>query len=452
MAQSDPLRIFVAMPGTDMGPNASYKKPESVKANLLEPIREKLETRLERRVELIIEMDKLQPGVIYESMYAEAHDADVYIADLTGANPNVYLELGVRWALRDYVTVPISQSREDVRFNVGANRVIFYNPDNIVRATDQIVSTIETGLRKKICDSPVRLNGKFITIPKSERESLDHEIERLRKELGEDLLRAAKATKDAEQRLTLLRQVVESNPAYAEARLELGRAYRQLSRYDDAVKELTAAQGLEPDNPVVYRELGVCYSKMGKPELAAEALREAVRLDPGNGEAWSNLGGALRRIGMAKAPASYDQKALEEARESYAHAHKLDGYNLYAGLNVARLDLLLSKWEPLRLPQAREAFRKQLNLCRFKVDEDPKDYWRHFDLADALLFCGCGQHDEALQVFDRAVELVPKERRKDTLQSVLGPLQDYLLAGVLQGALEEEVKRVVGRLEASIPS
>ncbi len=37
MANSNVLKIFVAMPGSDMGPNASYTDPESVKANLLQP-------------------------------------------------------------------------------------------------------------------------------------------------------------------------------------------------------------------------------------------------------------------------------------------------------------------------------------------------------------------------------------------------------------------------------
>jgi hypothetical protein len=33
------------MPGTDMGPNATYKNPESVKANLLQPVVEKVKAR-----------------------------------------------------------------------------------------------------------------------------------------------------------------------------------------------------------------------------------------------------------------------------------------------------------------------------------------------------------------------------------------------------------------------
>jgi hypothetical protein len=51
---------------------------------------------------------------------------------------------------------------------------------------------------------------------------------------------------------------------------------------------------------------------------------------------------------MSGAPDSYDKDALLESRTSYNKAHDLNRFDLYSGLNVARLDLLLSKWEPNR--------------------------------------------------------------------------------------------------------
>ena len=107
-----PLNIFVAMPGTTMGDRATYKNPEDVKANLLQLVVERLKSVVNCEVQLTIEKDKKTAGVIHESMFAEARDADVYIADLTGANPNVYLELGVRWGSTGWCNYPnISKCR-----------------------------------------------------------------------------------------------------------------------------------------------------------------------------------------------------------------------------------------------------------------------------------------------------------------------------------------------------
>lgn len=448
MTRQGPLRVFVAMPGTDMGPNAVYKNPESVKKNLLKPVADKLEARLGREVELVIEKDKPLSAVIHASMFAEARDADVYIVDLTGANPNVYLELGVRWALRDRVTVPVVQDVKDLRFNVGGNRAILYSPDNLIEAIDKIADAVEGGLKHTACDSPVRLNSQFVEVPKSELDDLKAEIERLKRSRGEDLLRAATEREQLSERVPLLARAIEINPASVEAYMELGKTYMGLGKYGEAVAPLESARRLAPENAAAHRELGVCYSKLGQFAEAVGSLREAVRLAPGDGEAWSNLGGALRRLGMAGAPdAAYDEKALEEARDSYDRAHRIDRFDLYSGLNVARLDLLLSKGDPALLERAREGFRRQVHLCRHEVEEKPDDVWRKFDLADALLFSG--QYVEGREVMTLAVEAVPRERRPDTLNSVLGPLRGYLKAGVLSGDLLAQVESVVAQLEAA---
>jgi len=198
----------------------------------------------------------------------------------------------------------------------------------------------------------------------------------------------------------------------------------------------------------VHRELSVCYSKQGKPELAVELLREAVRLDPNDAEAWSNLGGALRRLGMAGAPDSYDRKALEDAHNSYQAANRLNRYDLYAGLNVARLDLLLSIWESERLEQAKEGFRKHIYLCRHMIEENPRDYWRYFDLVDALLFSG--EYEEAHSVLNNAIKLLPDDRRQDIITSVVSPLRNYLTAGVAKATLSTEIKKIVDKLEVAV--
>src|SRR5438105_15603443 len=82
------LRIFIAIPG-DMTA-AEWKSSEEVKQYFFEPIRKRLEEVTKRPVQLFYETDKNQLGSIYTSMFSEAWEAEVYIADITGDNPNVY--------------------------------------------------------------------------------------------------------------------------------------------------------------------------------------------------------------------------------------------------------------------------------------------------------------------------------------------------------------------------
>ncbi len=441
----EPLRIFVAMPGTSMGSNATYKNPESVKANLLQPVVDKLKAQLGREITLAIEKDKRVAGVIHDSMFAEAREADVYIADLTGANPNVYLELGVRWAVRDSVTIIISQSVEDLKFNVFANRAILYYPDILIKAIDDIVEAIKSGLAASKPDSPVRLNVQYVTVAQAHIDDLRAQIERLTKARGEDLLRAALAADKPRERLALLEQALAANPASTAVLLEVGKTHRTLAQYQAATEALRQGLRLAPHDALLHRELGVTFSKSGHLSDAIASLREAVRLAPKDDEAWSNLGGALRRVGMSGAPTTFDQGALLQSRDSYAEAHAIARFDLYSALNVSRLDLLLSKWEPSRAAAAKEGFAKQVHLCRHMALESPTDYWRRFDLADALLFSG--EHAEALRVCDEAIALVPAEARPDTLASVLGPLNNYVAAAVLNGTLMADAKTMIEKLE-----
>ncbi len=451
-----PLHIFVAMPGTDMGPNASYQDPKAVKENLLDDVVDRLRSALGCEVDLVIEKDKTRTGDIYDSMFAEARDAEVYIADLTGANPNVYLELGVRWALRDHTTVVISQSVADLKFNVLVNRAIIYGPNNLRKAASDITEAIKSGLSKKYSDSPVRARSEYIEISKAERDALYARIKQLESERGDDLFKLAIQTNNLGKRIEMLRSVVKVNPAFTEAFIELGTALRAADNYAEAFDYLREAVRIEPGNAKGHRELGVTYNKAGQPERAAESLRTAIGLDPQDYDAWSVLGGALRRIGMADAEqGSYDRIALSEARDSYAKARELkksDLARLYPALNVARIDILLSKWEAGRLAQGQEEFRKEINLCRQAIEdemEDEPDYlYNRFNLGDALLFSG--PDPEARRVYQEAIDTVPRDRRADTLRSVLGPMHDMIRAQVLSGDLLAELEQVITMLEGAM--
>jgi hypothetical protein len=64
-------------------------------------------------------------GDVMDWVRSRISSSRLIIADLTGANPNVYLEVGFAWALR-VPTVLLVEKTEDLRFDVRGQRVIEY--------------------------------------------------------------------------------------------------------------------------------------------------------------------------------------------------------------------------------------------------------------------------------------------------------------------------------------
>lgn len=70
--------------------------------------------------------DERAPGDIPSQVYVSLQQADLVIADLTGFNPNVFLELGVRWAL-NLPSVTIFDSEEPLPFDVQNWRTVQFD-------------------------------------------------------------------------------------------------------------------------------------------------------------------------------------------------------------------------------------------------------------------------------------------------------------------------------------
>jgi tetratricopeptide (TPR) repeat protein len=453
-AGSRPLRVFVAMPGSSMGVSARWDDIGEIKQRLLEPAAARLGKELGCTVQLVIEKDKLASGPIHPSMFREAIDSDVYIADLSGANPNVYLELGVRWALKDNVTILISQDiHDDVKFNVSGNRVIPYGPmpNELDRAVSQIVATAVAGIQdpEKI-DSPVRNSLPLYTALRSDWDALREGIARLRQSQAEGLVAAARTATPA-QAVALLQEAVDRDPLCVPAHLQLGIALRKAADYRRAITELRLVVELNEDSAEGWRELGVVLSTSGHLADAAEALYRAVRLAPGDGKTWATLGGLRRRLARSHAGPAFDWHMLRESRDAYHQASQILGNDTYPLVNEARVNLLLSAVEPGTRQAVLNRLRKLQDLARFQAYPDPpasRDPWKGFDLADTLLLTG--QVEEGLDELRSAVDLTDPHNREASLASVIAPLRDYLTLDVLDGPTAAGVRAAIDLCENAI--
>lgn len=117
----------------------------------------------ENNVRILREVEKHTPGNIPADIIKNLAQADVVIADLTGRNPNVYLELGIRYTFKNSGTVLMMQKGGKLPFNIGHMRSVFYSTkrwdtntgsEELSSALTEMYRLIEN--EKYPGDSPVR--------------------------------------------------------------------------------------------------------------------------------------------------------------------------------------------------------------------------------------------------------------------------------------------------------
>jgi len=95
------------------------------------------------------EVDKSAAGSITASLVENLVSADVVVVDLTGSNANVFLELGMRYAVRHSVTVLMAQEGTDIPFDIKGYRFIRYNRFRPREARHRIGGAIGAGLANR---------------------------------------------------------------------------------------------------------------------------------------------------------------------------------------------------------------------------------------------------------------------------------------------------------------
>jgi hypothetical protein len=85
-------------------------------------------------------------GDILEQVKMRIENAEIVIADLTGANPNVYLEVGYAWG-KGRPTVLVANKKDDLKFDVRGQRCLRYQS---IKDLDKLLTTelMELGSRK----------------------------------------------------------------------------------------------------------------------------------------------------------------------------------------------------------------------------------------------------------------------------------------------------------------
>jgi tetratricopeptide (TPR) repeat protein len=345
-------------------------------------------------------------GLVQETFIGAILKTDIVIADLSATgNANVFYELGLRFALRKRITIPIWQKGTELPADLKGTLGVVYEPSNPVANRESFHKFIRQRLASTISDSPVyRIFPVLNIIDKSETDRLNKEIEDLKIRLKNTILDQLSKTLWNEAENLLLQnnlpgafekfnQAYEHTPENLEILIRYGRVLSMANRHDESIAKLLAAVKLIEttgvQSPIVYRELGMAYSRAGKIQLALDWLQKAITMSPLDSDIHGIIGGVYKQ--------NYE---IEKAIEAYERGFNIDPRSTYCVLNIITLRLIRNQTgDRIRV---RQLLTITDNLTKEISKAENTDHWAIFDRAYYLLYSG--NIESAVEEFEHALK------------------------------------------------
>ena len=441
-----PIVVFVAMPYSNMGAHAKWSKPQKAEA-FYEQVCRRIEGSLNRPVELRIEKYSAESGLVIDGMFRAIRDADVFIADLTGSNANVFLELGIRFGVSQGVTILTTQEEQSPPFDLNQMRIVRYANGPTQDAEEAITRIVHSELGTGHRGSPVlnMLNMEVVDRAKWQV------VAGIR---VATLIRESKRTADARERLRLVREAVDVDPFSLDARIELTRVLRIRGEFEEGLQAFEQAVRMFPGSASLHKERGMILDRMtaqgdDRLDAAIQAYQQAISLDGKDADLHGCMGGVLRRKGL-KENAVARRQILESAMHHYQTSMSLERHSTYAGLNVLRLLMLMSDSPSELRRRIGDYMTRMYHLCAFEVADSDLNtlgghWWKMFDLGDVLAMKN--ESDEAIDVYRKAIDLVPATSVADTLISPIRSWTELITSGNLEAGVCKNAECILSLLE-----
>lgn len=356
-------------------------------------------------------------GSIVSDMFQELLIADLVVADLSIANPNVWYEIGVRHALRSRGVVLLFGGSAPSAFDLYTDRKVRYGlsgdgPDPLTLERD--IAALATTIRSTMATwHDKRISPVYDHLPQLQEPDW--------KSLRVGDVKAFWARHEAwERRIDLARQqrrigdlmvLADEGPVAAfrcDAWARAGKALRQAGEYRLALEVLEQSLAIEPERVDAGREKGMCLQRLALVGESGHSLARArqhyetmLQSRPADVETLALLGridkdawvAAWRRPGSDAATmrddAQYDEALLAAAIASYRRAFCSNPAHCFSGINAVTLMHLARH---LGLPYGTDhALDVMTGAVRFAAENasSPDDrYWSAATLGDLEVLSG----------------------------------------------------------------
>lgn len=384
--------------------------------------------------------DELKFGAIVHKGVLEAViGCDLFIADLTNANPNVMYELGIRHALRRGATVLVGSNATRLPYDISYARFLSYSLNSEGRIDEMeagrfrhtLAATIKQGIAGS--DSPV-----FEFFPQIQVE-LPEDLGSLRRTYPRavrEKLTKNRSSKAAKSELREAEEIVKSDPNIDPAAiLDVLKKYRDLSDWDNVIR---FANSLDPslrESPEVMQIVALAFNRRGSAEdqeRAIALMKSLIARTDGDSESFGILG----RIYKDRFDRTGEREDLKRAIESYRAGFEKQPTDYYPAINLIHLLAISGNEDEQReLAQLIPRVRK---LVMGRIGDEPVDYW---ELATALqLATLAGDWNQAADLGRRMRAQAPASWMLSSTIRQLAALGDRTMAGAEREQLERLIR------------
>lgn len=359
-------------------------------------------------MEPLIEREESNFGSIQKTMYEKIILCEFCVADLTNANPNAYYELGMRYAVRPFTTIPIiASSHFPLPFDIGFNRTFAYQVDNDFNLSDKendiqkLATILLTAKQSRLTDSPLydMING--ITFQNSvEHEKTDVFRERVIYDgtIKKDLAYARSLTDPDDTKIKSLRieainKIVDQNKPLENIEtallIDIMLSYRNIEAFTEMMDFIKQLPRYVFETVMVQEQYALILNRNGSKKRPVDTVmiseaEDVLRKLETDKKASSETYGIWGRIHKDKFDRAYKQGDMGEAKvhlknalKYYEKGFEFDSRDAFPGVNyVTCLELSGQKEKALRIVPAVE----YAVLSKMKRKEP--DYWDYATLLE----------------------------------------------------------------------
>ena len=328
-------------------------------------------------------------GIIHRAMFERLLLCDYAVADLTGANANVFYELGIRHATRPATTLAIFGNQHKPPFDVNYLRSLPYDLGEMNRFGTAEAARLQTQLAQRLGERRVVAIEDAATDSPLFQLLTDFkppDIARLKTDVFRDQVRYAARTKSelatarSSRDLPALKAIESSlgplDGVEAGVLVDLFLSYRALQSWDQMIALHDRLPAVLRRAILVREQLAFALNRSGRWEEALRILEEVAREQGPSSETQGLIGRIYKDRWVGARAAGDNPRAsgfLSRAIDAYVKGFEADWRDAYPGINaVTLLDIqgtepALTRKEEL-LPVVRYAVKRRIQGSR-------PDYW-----------------------------------------------------------------------------